>query len=151
SMTKVVTVPPLIVVLGVTTGAIVATTTGLLLTPSVVTVAVSGPAVGGDVNVTVREVAVADVTVPVPEDNTAWLFAAIGSKPVPVRVKLVALAATAVVLAVGLACTSTAPMSTPVPKSRARPRWSVVRVESTESEPALSAGLPAKRDIVCVG
>ena len=70
--------------------------------PPVVTTAVTLPAVVGFVeNVTVSDVVVAAVTVPMaPLSKTTVLFAAIGSKLVPVIVTVVASAARLVVVAV---------------------------------------------------
>ena len=72
-------------VLKVTTGTTVATWTAVPeLAPLVVTMAVKRPAVGRVVNDTVREVAVADWTVPsAPLLNTTVLFEAVVSKRVP--------------------------------------------------------------------
>ena len=73
-----------------------------LLTPSVVTTAVNEPAEVGLVwNVTVSEVFVADVTVPAaPSLKTTVLLAAVGSKPKPLMVTVVADVARFDVLAV---------------------------------------------------
>ena len=71
--------------LPVTTGMTAATCMAVpLVTPSVVTMAVSGPAlVGFVVNVTVSEVAVAAVTVPAAPSLKATVFTPEGSKPKP--------------------------------------------------------------------
>ena len=70
--------------------------------PLVVTTAVKLPAVAGFVeNVTVSEVVVAEVTVPTaPLSKTTVLFAAVGSKLVPVIVTVVAVAVRFVAVAV---------------------------------------------------
>src|SRR5580704_5611109 len=84
-----------VVMLLVTTGVTVATWIAVpLLTLSVVTTAVRGPAVVGLVeNVTVSEVAVAVVTLPTaPSLNTTVSWAAVVSKARPVMVTVVAVA-----------------------------------------------------------
>ena len=70
--------------------------------PPVVTTAVRLPAVAGFVEkVTVNDVVVAEVTVPIaPLSNTIVLFAAVGSKLLPVIVTVLTLAARLVVVAV---------------------------------------------------
>ena len=74
------------------TSTMVATSTSLpLLLEFVVTTAFSSPGVGAVLKVTVSWVAVALVTVPVPLLKITVLLAAIGSKPVPVMVSVVAL------------------------------------------------------------
>lgn len=82
-------------VLTVTTGDTVATCTGEPLTTEfVATTAVKGPAVVGLVeSVTVRAVAVAELTVPTaPSLKVTTLFAAVVLKPKPLIVKVVAVA-----------------------------------------------------------
>ena len=96
-MVSVVALAARLVVLLVTTGAIVATwITAPLLTPSVVTTAVRLSAVVGFVeNVTVSEVGVAVVTAPTAPSlkTTVLLLAVVASKPVPLIVTVVALSA----------------------------------------------------------
>ena len=92
-----------VVVLLVMTGITLATwTADPLLTLLVVTTAVSGPASVGPVDkVTVNAVPVAELTVPTaPLLNTTVLFEAVVSNPVPLIVKVVALAARLEVLEV---------------------------------------------------
>ena len=86
----------------VTTGMTAATCTAVpLLTPLVVTMAVSGPALVGFVeNVTVSEVAVAAVTVPAAPSLKATVLTPAGSKPKPLMVIVVALAARLLLLEV---------------------------------------------------
>ena len=89
--------------LGVTAGITVATCTfEPLAIESVVTDDVSEPAmVGNVVNVTTKDVDVADVTVPAaPLLNVTTLSAAVVSKPKPAMVTVVALAAKFAVLLV---------------------------------------------------
>ena len=71
-----------------------------LLIAFVVTTAPRVPRVGAVLKVTVNWVAVALVTVPVPLLKLTVLLAAIGSKPVPVMVSVVALIARLLVLGV---------------------------------------------------
>ncbi len=109
-------------VLVVTTGVTVATWTAVpLLTLSVVTTAVRLPAVVGWVeNVTVSEVAVAAVTVPTaPSLKATVLLAAVGSKPKPLIVIVVALAARLAVLLVTTGVT----VATWTPRRCSRCRW----------------------------
>ena len=102
-MTKVPTLAPRLAILLVTTGMTVATFKAEpLLRLFVVTTAVRLPAVVGDVeSVMVNRVEVAVVTVPTaPSLNTTMLLAAMGSKPNPLMVKVVALAAKLALLVV---------------------------------------------------
>ena len=102
-ITIVVAVRARLVVLDVMTGLTVATRIAVPLdTPLVVTMAVRLPAVVGRVdNVTVSDVAVAEVTVPTaPLLNTTMFSEAVASKPVPAIVIEVALASKFVVLRV---------------------------------------------------
>lgn len=88
-MTNVAALTAMFAVLVVTTGITVATSTAApLLMLFVVTTAVSFPAVSGRVErVTVRDVAVASVTVPAaPLLKTTVLFVAVVSKPKPLIV-----------------------------------------------------------------
>ena len=71
-----------------------------LLIAFVVTTAPRVPSVGAVLKVTVNWVAVALVTVPVPLLKLTVLLAAIGSKPVPAMVSVVALIARLLVLGV---------------------------------------------------
>jgi len=90
-------------VLSVTTGLTLATCTAVPLeTPLVVTTAVKGPAdVGFVENVTVRDVAVAAVTVPTaPLLNTTVLFPAVVLNPAPLMMTVSAFAASEVVATV---------------------------------------------------
>ena len=74
-------------------GTTVATCTGDPLEPPYdVTIAVRFPSEGGVDSVTVNWVEVALVTVPLPLLSVTVLFAATGSKPVPVMVRVVAVA-----------------------------------------------------------
>src|SRR5438105_2262303 len=75
------------------TGVTVATCVDALATELLVTVAVRLPAVAGFVsNVTVSEVALAAVTVPLPSLKLTLLFRAIGSNPKPLTVIVLPLA-----------------------------------------------------------
>jgi hypothetical protein len=104
-------------VFGVTTGDTVATCTAApLFAPFVVTTAVRIPAVAGLVlNVTVSDVVVADVTVPVaPLLNTTVFLEAIGSNPKPAMVSVAAMAARLVVLGVTTGVTVAIRTGTPL-------------------------------------
>ena len=122
-------------VLLVTTGATVATCTGVpLLELSDVTTAVRLPAVGFVENVTVSEVAVAAVTVPTaPSLKTTVLLPGVVSKPEPLMVIVVALAARLAVLTVTAGATvatcTAAPLLTPsvVTRPSGCPRWGLWR------------------------
>ena len=67
------------------------------------------------------------------------LFTASRSEPAPLSAVFVTMRPT-----------STAPISTLVPKGSSEPRWSVVRPVAAALSPASIAGLPASGNIVCV-
>ncbi len=101
-MTTLVALTPRFAVLFVTTGVTVAICTAVaLLAPLLVTIAVRLPATRPVRLVTVREVDVAAVTLPVaPLLNFTVSLAAVAEKPTPLIVRLAALAACVAVLAV---------------------------------------------------